>query len=158
MKYYLRKNIPAKFFLFGIFIFVFSWDIYAFNLVGTWKLVSIEQQERNRKWQTDCYAPTGLLIYTSSGYMSAGINCMENAKHNTPSFNPKNLTFYMGKYLIKNNTITHSVQNSSNAKYYGKHLVREFKIVNANEIILIVKNTKDKLVRLKWSRIEPINN
>ncbi len=125
----------------------------AFNLVGAWQLVSIEKQDKNGAWQPDCNSPTGLLIYTSNGYMAAGINCMSSTNANQPSFDPKDETFYLGKYNINGKFVEHNALNASSADYYGKTLKREILIVSANEMILQIRNTQGHLVQLKWYRL-----
>lgn len=132
-------------------LFFLTANSYAFSLVGTWKLISIENQNNNYKMR--CYSPTGLLTYTVDGYMAAGINCMKSESNLNPNFNSENITFYMGRYLIKGNKVLHVVQNSSDPAYYGKKLEREIIVLNNNEIILLVNARGGNFVQLKWRRM-----
>ena len=128
-------------------------NVYAFDLVGTWKLISIEKQDKTNTWEPDCHSPTGLLTYTASGYMAAGINCMKSTNSNEPSFNMQDMTFYIGKYTMNGNEVIHHVQNASDRNYYGKNLVRKLQVINKNQLVLIVKGKNENLVRLKWLRL-----
>lgn len=132
-----------------IFILFITTNLYAFNIVGTWKLISIERKVDNQ-WKPDCYSPTGLLIYTSNGYMSASLNCMLN--NNQPSFLEKNLTFYAGTYTLKNNDIIHHVNNANSSTYFGKNLTRKVQIISDNKMNLLVQTNNGHLIRLKWLR------
>lgn len=123
-----------------------------FNLIGTWKLLSTEEQDQNGTWQPQCHTPTGILIYAASGYMAVAVNCMRAENSKTPSFTPQDMTFYAGQYSLQQDKVIHFVQNSSDPAYYGKALVRKIKILDTNKIILIVNGTKH-LVQLTWQRI-----
>ncbi|MBS0358034.1 MAG: lipocalin-like domain-containing protein [Proteobacteria bacterium] len=151
----LKKNI---FYLLHIiiliaFIFLFVENANAFTLVGTWKLNAIEKQNQNKSWESDCNSPTGLITYTSSGYVSVGLNCMKSKNSQEPSFTLEDTAFYVGKYSVNKNVVTHIIQNSSAFKFYGKTLERELQILNDNSMFLIVKRQDGGLVRLKWERV-----
>lgn len=129
-----------------------STNLHAFNLIGTWKLVSIEKNVNNR-WEPDCNSPNGLLIYTKNGYMAAGINCMLSANSNQPSFAEKDITFYMGTYSVKGDTVTHHPSNANSATYLGKDLLRKIQIISDKKINLVVKNKMGQSIRLEWEKI-----
>lgn len=83
-----------------LLILNFTYPAYAFNLVGAWQLVSIERQNAQGQWQPDCHHPTGMIIYTASGDMATGLNCIK-IQHNAPSFDPADTAFYVGTYHVK---------------------------------------------------------
>lgn len=134
-----------------LFLFLFSIisHAYAFDLVGTWHLVSIERQNTKGQWENDCQAPTGMIIYTANGEMATGLNCMQ-AQSNNPSFAPADTAFYIGTYTRKNNLIYHHIQNASSPLYYQTTQTRELEIINDNEMYLRVKSNNGSWVRLKW--------
>lgn len=129
-------------------------NIYGFNLVGVWSLVSIEKESSHGKWIPDCYSPTGLLIYTASGYMSAAINCMTSKTSNIPRFDSKNVTLYSGKYRVNRDEVIHFSENASDSIYYKKILERKIHVLNDNVIILTPNNPSGKNLRLTWKRIK----
>jgi len=141
--------------LLGLCLLLFSLNLYAFNLVGVWKLMSLEKQNPQKTWGTDtnCFQPTGLIIYTASGYMSAGVNCMDPKSFNQPNFSPGDITFYMGKYIVKHNHVIHLSQNASNQDYYKKQATREFHVLSKNKFALIITNKDGSLERLTWQRV-----
>lgn len=149
-KGYSSAQAKRIIFLLVASLFIITCNSYAMNLVGTWKLLTIERQVKNGRWQLDCSSPTGFLIYAADGYMAAGINCM---KDNTfiPSFENKDMTFYIGKYTINKNIVIHQVLNTSNPNLYGENLERKIIAINNNEMYLVLE-TKN-LVRLKWERV-----
>ncbi len=123
---------------------------YAFNLTGTWHLVSIERQNASKQWINDCHEPSGMIIYTASGDMATGLNCMQT--NGTPSFAPQDTAFYIGTYTRQDNLIFHVVHNSSSPLYYGTTQTRELEIINPNEMYLRIKTKTGENVRLKWKR------
>lgn len=145
-----KKSIVS---ILSLLLLIFCLQAQAFNIVGSWKLVSI-QQENNTQILPSCYSPIGMLIYTASGYMSASINCMETQGSKTPSFSPKDMTFYSGKYVLNKNKITHVVQYASTNTYYGKLLERQIEIINDKEIILTVKTQGGGFVSLTWHKVD----
>jgi hypothetical protein len=149
----LRQLI--KLFFLSLGLLLISVNIYAFNLVGVWKLTAIDRQTSEKIWATDtnCFKPTGLIIYTASGYMSAGVNCMNPKSFNQPSFSPGNITFYMGKYIVKHHKVIHISENASNQDNYQKQEVREFHVLNKHKFMLIIKNKDDSLERLTWEKV-----
>lgn len=127
-----------------------TFPAYAFNLTGTWHLVFIERQNTSGQWINDCHAPTGMIIYTPSGDMATGINCMQ--ANGAPSFAPQDTAFYIGTYTRKDNYIYHHVQNASSPLYYATTQTRELEVINANEMYLRIKSKTGESVRLKWRR------
>ncbi len=134
-----------------LLILSFTYPAYAFNLVGTWQLVSIERQNAQGQWQPDCHKPTGMIIYTASGDMATGLNCIK-IQHNAPSFDPADTAFYVGTYTRQDNLILHFVQNSSSPLYYGTTQARELEVINTNTMYLRIKSKTGEWVRLKWRR------
>lgn len=154
MKNQINNNFLASWFtmLMAIAFLLISTNLYAFEIAGTWKLISIERKDNNQ-WKPDCHSPTGLLIYTDSGYMAAGVNCMLAKKTAQPSFDEKDMTFYMGTYSLKQNSIIHHVINANSTAYYGKDLMRKIQIISDDKINLLVKNKRGQIIRLQWKRI-----
>ena len=149
MKPYINFHI----FLASTLIFFCSFNCYAFDISGVWQLISIEQQNKEHQWEPQCSNPSGLLIYTPSNYMAAGINCMKATNAHEPSFIAQDTTFYMGKYTVENNKILHITKNASDKAYYQKALSRNIQIIN-NYMIVLSLNTKNGVaVRLRWQRI-----
>lgn len=146
----MTLQIKKPVFLLICILSIAAINSYATNLIGTWKLVSVEKQIKNNRWESDCYSPTGFLIYTANGYMAAGINCMQNDTFK-PSFESKDMTFYMGKYTVNKNIVVHQVLNTSNKNLYGKILERKIEIINNNEIYLVLENKNT--IRLRWKKI-----
>lgn len=128
-------------------------NCFAFNLVGTWKLISIEKKLPNNTWVPDCFSPTGLITYTPQGYMAVGLNCMEKDKIKKPNFTPNDMAFYTGKYIFETDKVTHIVRNASDPVYYGKRLERAVKIIDDNAIVLVAREPDGRIVRLRWDRV-----
>lgn len=143
--------ISCKKIFISIFILFVSSNALAFTLTGTWKLISAEMQTDKNSWKPYCNSPTGLLLYTPQGYMAAGFNCMQKQNAQKPSYKPEDMTFYMGKYILKDNQVTHIVTNSSDPTYYGKNLEREIQPIDQDDMYLVVKQD-GKQFRLKWHR------
>ena len=134
------------------FLLNIAFAAHAFDLVGTWQLLSIERLNTNGQWQNDdCHAPKGMIIYTVSGDMAAGLNCM-NAQDAAPGFAEHDAVFYVGTYTRQDNLILHHVQNSSSPIYYGTTQTRELEILNDHEMFLRVKSKTGEYVKLKWRK------
>lgn len=136
-----------------LFVFIFSTSAYSFTLVGTYKLVSVESQNNNGKWVSDCPSPTGLLTYTSDGYMAVGLNCMKSENSKEPSMENQDMTFYTGKYIYKDNTIIHFVENSSNINLYKKELIRKVTVISNHQMMLLATTKSGEHIRLTWEKI-----
>lgn len=137
--------------LFCFILMLFATSTYAFDIIGTWKLIAIERQNATGEWHSDCHQPTGMIIYTQSGDMAAGLNCMLTNTEQ-PSFAPEDTAFYIGTYTRKNNLIYHHIQNASSPLYYGTTQIRELEIINNHEIYLCVKSKDGSMIRLRWQR------
>ncbi len=139
------------------FFIVFFTIAHAENIhspiVGTWKLIAMDKQNEVGKWQPRCISPTGLITYTSQGYMAVGINCMMLTESKNIIPDPHDIIFYTGTYSIKNNMIIHHVKNSVNPEFYGINVERRFMFETQDKIILSGKGKNGQIVRMEWERL-----
>ena len=144
-------NMIYKFTL-SIMLFVLPiLNVNAASLVGTWKLSSFEMHASNKQL-ISCHSPTGLLTYTSTGYVAVGFNCMQADNSKQPSFKLDDMTFYTGKYQVKGNKVIHFTQNGSSPDYYNKKLVRQIDLLTAKKLVLSLKQKGNSIV-VKWDRV-----
>lgn len=127
---------------------------YAYDLTGTWKLTSFKSYIAKNSQPYNCYSPTGLLIYTNTGYMAVGFNCMVAKQSQNPNYDPSKMTFYMGKYSLNGDIVTHSVMNASDPAYYDKNLQRTIKFIDNNHLLFIATDSKGNEYKLIWQRVE----
>ena len=150
-------------------------DELAKRLVGTWRLVSIEG---NPPGLTGIYdRPTGLLIYSSSGRVSAQIVAKADRKPFAP-FNKGRLSAtteekaaafdsyvaYYGTYTVdaKAGTVTHHLEGSLIPGREGINNVRWCEFRGDDRLLLIpvedgkggVFARKDATYKLLWERIK----
>ena len=121
------------------------------ELAGEWELESFTI-EKNHKIQNPWGENShGILIYTTSGYMSVSINSeIENA-HPTVEEKYKSILFYSGKYEITNgNRITHYVMNASDTNRINKELLREAHM--DNDKLTLIGNGDFGIASLIWKK------
>jgi hypothetical protein len=145
------------------------------RLVGAWRLVSVEGNPPGLPGYYD--RPTGLLIYNSSGRMSAQIVAKANRKPFAP-FNQGRISAtsedkaaafdsyqaYYGTYTVdaKAGTITHHLEGSLIPGREGINNVRWFEFRGEDRLLLIpiedgkggVLGRKDAAYKLLWERIK----
>lgn len=95
------------------------------DLVGEWELSNfiIEKQNGVRKpWGKNM---TGLLIYTSNGYMSVSINQAIDKRISSAEDKFKSILFYSGTYEVVEDKIIHHVTNASDLNRIDNDMVRE---------------------------------
>jgi hypothetical protein len=144
------------------------------RLVGAWRLVSVEGNPPGLPGYYD--RPTGLLIYNSSGRMSAQIVAKANRKPFAP-FNQGRISAtsedkaaafdsyqaYYGTYTVdaKAGTVTHHLEGSLIPGREGINNVRWFELRGDDRLLLIpiedgkggVLARKDATYKLLWERI-----
>ena len=123
------------------------------SVVGTWKLIAMERQPAQEKAQPYCLAPTGLLTYTSQGYMSVSINCMKADKDDKLIPDPSRTIFYAGTYHAHKHTMSHHIMNANTLEFFGKNIDRNFEFKTENKIVFSGKTPNGDISRLTWERI-----
>lgn len=107
------------------------------NLIGTWQLskfylVNAKGKHDPVQRAVRCEKPSGLLIYTAEGTMSAGINCRSGGM---PDGSPLKV-FYTGTYQIKGSGhIVHYPKNSFDIRKIGEPIDRYFRFEGKNLVI-----------------------
>lgn len=96
------------------------------DVAGAWTLESFVELREDGSQISWCVGPTGMLIYTESGFMSVAINCDKSTPEGSPSTEAGHRQFYSGRFSIDNAqaAIVHHVTNSTMEKFMGKDLVR----------------------------------
>ena len=122
------------------------------DVVGAWALESFRAGQPDGTEIDWCLNPTGLLIYTETGFMSVGINCDKNTPPNGPSQEAGHRLFYTGRYEIDadRGAVVHHVVNSSLEKFLGKDLVR-LATLNGDQLVLFTVGEKRNT--LKWKKL-----
>lgn len=140
------------------------------HLVGTWKLVSrVVTSEDGAAVQDPGLgkAPSGYLIYDSSGHMAAQLMRLDRpmaidcgTPGPAPSQNSQSVNgfdAYFGTYTIDEtkHTVTHHLEGALVAADVGKNLVREFQVSGDKLTIIVRTNSpKEKQIRtLTWGRV-----
>lgn len=93
------------------------------DLVGTWRLVgyAVKTKKELLVWTA---AATGILIYSTEGYMSAVLN-FDHDKVPEGTRKPDRVTLcYAGRVEITNGVITHHVIQASDPTWLGRKLER----------------------------------
>lgn len=122
-------------------------------VVGTWELQSFEIEDRQgnlRPWGAGTH---GLLLYTSSGYMSVSINKnVQKKSDNDGQNNFDSILFYSGTYSVDAKVIKHLVTQASNPARIGKEMIR---YADLQGDILILESPKESFGKaiLKWKKI-----
>jgi N-acetylglucosamine-6-sulfatase len=141
------------------------------KIIGTWKLVSIEDHTPNSPRRE--YHPTGYIIYDATGRMAVQITRRsDRAKFASEEFAQatteeraaafSSYAAYYGTYTINEaaGTITHHIEGSLTPNDVGKDWVRYFKL-SGNRITLIPAETNDgrpatssPVRSLTWERVQ----
>ena len=123
------------------------------RVVGTWRLETFEIEDlagQKRPWGRNTH---GLLIYSSTGHMSASINReIENRSENWHQNLFDSILFYSGTFSVEGDTITHSVTEASNPERIGKQMIRHATLVGD---LLQLRSPKEKFgtAHLTWRRV-----
>ena len=134
-RFLMRRIVLAV----AVFTFIFSGDLLAQkaeSLVGTWKLVSASAStvDGNRNGAPFGVNPTGFLMYTSEGRMSAmisygGRKSLSSTDRITAPVDERAEAFatffaYGGRYSIADDKVIHHVDISSVQNWVGTDLIR----------------------------------
>ena len=106
------------------------------QFIGVWKLVSFETHRGDQITYPGGHDPTGYLMYTPDGFMSAQIMtqnrqpfAVNNAQSGTVeeyATAGKTYVGYCGTYEVGENTVTHTFEVSYVPNHVGQQLVRHF--------------------------------
>jgi hypothetical protein len=139
------------------------------KIIGTWKLISIEDTRPNRPENE--YNPTGYIMYDSTGHMAVQITRRsDRAKFASEDItkvttDEKAAAFssyaaYYGTYSINEaaGTITHHVEGSWTPNDVGKNFVRYFKLSGNRVTLMPVETnpqpgTRPPMRSLTWERV-----
>lgn len=90
------------------------------DLLGAWALVSCTRYTEGSTWDHPLGPkPTGLILYTPDGFMSAFIH-----KDPAMSWSGPLLAAYAGRWAINNDSVRHEVRYNTDAGRAGSTLVR----------------------------------
>lgn len=123
------------------------------KISGTWALERFNIIEPTGKICPWGHNTTGLLLYTSDGYMSVSINrAVDPIESNSPKDLFNSILFYAGTYSIIENIISHKVSNASNPSRIGKEMIRH---ANLKEGLLELKSPVESFGQavLVWRKI-----
>jgi len=138
------------------------------RIVGTWKLVSTEEQLKDGSTRTDTdYGPhgKGFLMYTRDGYMCADLSNPDRPKWVDPvhpTMEEKAAaadgTFaYCGRYEIdvKQNRIIHLPEVATDMGYVGSQQIRPYKFEDGRLVLSDVETEEPGVVRWKivWEKV-----
>ena len=140
------------------------------DLVGTWQLKSWTIGYSNRDGFTYPYGedPSGLLVYSEDGWMSASI-----ARHDRTPF-PEDTNYrklpaelkaeafssyfhYAGRYRVNEGDVIHYVSQSLNPNFPGTEQLRHAEL-DGQTLVLSGKDTVGDMIRfhsLVWHRTVP---
>ncbi|HTU32306.1 MAG TPA: lipocalin-like domain-containing protein [Candidatus Acidoferrum sp.] len=134
------------------------------RLLGAWKLVSASSTTSSGNKDATPYgsSPSGLLIYSSEGRVSALIS-YAGRKPLSPTASPQEKaaafdTFiaYGGRYTLEGERVVHHVEISSIQNYANRDLVRTVRF-EEDRIVLTTPptpiNGKVQTVELIWQRV-----
>jgi hypothetical protein len=142
------------------------------NLVGTWRLVSVEGTDPTFHFAFD--RPTGMITYDRSGWMSVQIDikgfrkpfvggpASGTGEEKIAAFD--NYIAYYGRYTVdlKAQTVTHHLEDASPPNWRGVKNVRWFEFQGPDRLLLIpredgkggVIERKNATFKLLWERIK----
>jgi hypothetical protein len=141
------------------------------RLVGAWRLTSVEGTDAVNHFAYD--HPTGIIIYDRSGWMSVQIDVKGSRKPfvngatggtaEEKVFAFDNYLAYYGTYTVdlKEQTVTHHLEDSSAPNRRGADNVRWFEFQGNDRLTLIpredgkggVIDLKNATYKLHWERI-----
>jgi hypothetical protein len=142
------------------------------RLLGAWRLVSVEGTDATTHLAFD--RPTGMIFYDRSGRMSVQIAVKGDGRPftNGPASGTleekaaafDNYAAYFGTYTLnlKEQTITHHIEEYSNPSLRGVNNVRWFEFQGNDRLLLIpredgkggVIDRKNATYKLLWERIK----
>ncbi len=142
------------------------------KLVGAWRLAAIEGKSPTIPMELD--HPTGLIVYTSSGWMSVQYSSSRDRKPfakglTAATIEEKAAAFdsyvaYYGTFKVDSatQTITHRLEDHNHPGRHGVDNVRWFEFQGKNRVVLIpredgkggVINRKNATYKLIWERIQ----
>jgi len=121
------------------------------RLVGTWKLVSVVNEDVNSGERTDYFGPNpkGFINYAPDGRMLV-INVRSDRKRpagHSPTLEEaqelfKSVLAYGGTYTVSGNEVTHHVDISWNEVWTGSDQVRTFRF-DGNRVVLSTRPSPD---------------
>jgi Lipocalin-like domain len=135
------------------------------ELVGAWKLVSVSTRSSTGERNESPYglSPVGFLSYTEDGRVTALISYDGRKplpvgggtlEEQAEAF--KTFFGYAGRYTLKDNKVTHTIEISSIQNYVDQKLVRSVKF-EGDRIILVTPPTpvsgKMQTFELIWQRL-----
>ncbi|NNC99982.1 MAG: lipocalin-like domain-containing protein [Gammaproteobacteria bacterium] len=143
------------------------------NFIGSWQLNSwiISYPASERLTHPFGSSPTGLIVYSETGWMSAAICRSDRALFN-PSQNLRSMPatvlaqayksyfHYAGPYRVEDGQLIHSVRMSLNPDFVGTEQVRDFTfdgdllILRGTERFDDSPDTELRTHRLQWQRIK----
>ena len=133
---------------------------------GLWQLLEFKKQDPTTGEKTNIYGikPQGILVYTSTGHMSAQIVDTERQPFFSGSLSEASLeelratvssySGYFGKFTVDQDakTVTHQVTVSSISRYVGKDLVRSYEFVGDKLLLKFV--TPRGNLSVLWQRVQ----
>jgi hypothetical protein len=123
--------------------------ITAQALVGTWRLVSVEERQLNgeiKYWMGR--RPVGLLIYDPAGNVSVQI-MRDPSIVSTPENLKDGYHAYFGRYDVREGTVVHRIQGSMRASEIGVAYSRSVRLAG-DRLVLGLSPTRS----LTWQRLK----
>jgi hypothetical protein len=112
------------------------------NLIGSWRLISRDEQSADGKMQTRTDA-AGVIMYTADGHMAVQIMLPDKseAPSNPVQYQQAGYEAYQGTYTIdeKAHTVTHHVESALVRSLIGKDLTRVYRFEGKR---LILKSSR----------------
>ena len=138
------------------------------NIVGTWKLVSVERGADDGTFsQPSDETPVGRLTYTNDGYMQAILmpgnraafdSCDLYGTSEERQRGAEHLVAYAGRYELCGDTVFHYPDASYFPNWVGQELSRSVDL-NGDRMTLTTKLEKaggrDSAANLVWQRRQP---
>ena len=116
-------------------------------LVGMWKLVSMQRIDSAGN-TVEATVETGLLMYTSEGWMSEALDYQMPGSELARTH-----VFYCGTYRVDGDTVIHQPLIHTNHDLIGQDLPRQFE-VEGDRFTLTAPNPNGTAV-LVWERVRP---
>ena len=145
----------SQFLLVGVLIVAGSSAKPPEDLVGSWRLVSMERPDSNGQWQPFWdERPIGLLTYTADGHVSAQLYDSrrprlrvrwEKATAEAARSAYVGLITYFGTYTVDRaaHTITHRPEGAMSPDWIGSSMVRAYRFLGPDRVELRVLTTGD---------------
>ena len=129
------------------------------SVVGSWRLAEWTVQGGAPRCSEEEGGPSGQIIYSTNGYMSAQVGCenMElepldetGGQEAIRQWSRRHFSYY-GTYVIDTDaqTVTHHVMGSSSPVWVGSERVRRFNFDGPDRIILTPVESGARLVWLR---------